>query len=107
MIKEETARAQPKASTCEWRQQNDLDRMLRTETRPNGVQLVRTPDSAGRLDTVAIPGGLVDYNYYPAGGTSAGKTSDILGPYATNLHFTYDGMLQKSMTWSGAVTGSR
>ena len=26
---------------------------------------MRTPDSAGRLDTVAIPGGLIDYDYYP------------------------------------------
>jgi RHS repeat-associated protein len=85
----------------------DLDRMLRTKTRPDGVQIVRTPDSAGRLDTVAIPGGLIDYNYYPAGTTSgAGKTSDILGPYGTNLHFTYDGVLPKSVTWSGAVAGS-
>ncbi len=85
----------------------DLDRMLRTETRPDGVQIVRTPDSAGRLDTVQIPGGMLDYAYYPPGTPSgAGKTSDILGPYGTNLHFTYDGMLTTQTTWSGNVTGS-
>jgi len=85
----------------------DLDRMLRTETRPDSVQIIRTPDSAGRLDTVQIPGGMLDYDYYPAGTPSgAGKTSDILGPYGTNLHFTYDGMLTMSTTWSGDVTGS-
>jgi RHS repeat-associated protein len=85
----------------------DPDRMLRTETRPGGVQIVRTPDSAGRLDTVAIPGGVVDYDYYPPGlATGSGKTSDIQGPYGTDLHFTYDGMLTKSMTWSGDVAGS-
>ena len=44
----------------------DLDRMLRTETRPGGISIVRTPDSAGRLDTVAIPGGLIDYDYFPS-----------------------------------------
>ena len=81
--------------------------MLRTETRPDGVQIVRTPDSAGRLDTVQIPGGMLDYAYYPPGTPSgAGKTSDILGPYGTNLHFTYDGMLTTQTTWSGDVTGS-
>ena len=71
MIKEETARAQPKASTCEWRHQEsytyDADRMLRTESRPNAAPIVRTPDSAGRLDTVAIAGGVLDYDYYPLG----------------------------------------
>jgi len=85
----------------------DLDRMLRTETRPDGVQTVQTPDGAGRLDTVQIPGGLLDYAYYPPGSPSgAGRTSDILGPYGTNLHFTYDGRLVTSTVWSGAVQGS-
>ena len=66
MIKEETARAQPawRASTCEWRHQDyDPDRMLRTETRPTGDVIVRTPDGAGRLDSVTFPGGLIDYEY--------------------------------------------
>ncbi len=81
--------------------------MLRTETRPDSVQIVRTPDSAGRLDTVQIPGGMLDYAYYPPGTPSgAGKTSDILGPYGVNLHFDYDGMLTTSTTWSGDVQGS-
>jgi RHS repeat-associated protein len=85
----------------------DADRMLRTETRPDGVQIVRTPDSAGRLSTVQIPGGMLQYNYYPAGTASgAGKTSDILGPYGVNLHFTYDGMLTTSTAWNGHVAGS-
>ncbi len=77
MIREETARAQPalRASTCEWRHQEsytyDPDRMLRTQTRPDSVQIVRTPDSAGRLDTVQIPGGMLDYEYYPPGMSGA------------------------------------
>jgi RHS repeat-associated protein len=85
----------------------DLDRMLRTETRQTAVQIARTPDTAGRLDTVAFPGGLLNYDYYPASTPSgAGKTSDIHGPYGTDLHFTYDGMLAASTTWSGAISGS-
>jgi RHS repeat-associated protein len=85
----------------------DLDRMLRTETRPTGEVITRTPDSAGRLDTVAIPGGLIDYDYYPPGTPSgAGKTSDVAGPYGVDLHYTYDGSLTTSTSWSGDVSGS-
>jgi RHS repeat-associated protein len=85
----------------------DADQMLRTEARPDGVQIVRTPDSAGRLSSVQIPGGMLQYNYYPAGTASgAGNTSDILGPYGINLHFTYDGRLTKSVSWSGDINGS-
>jgi RHS repeat-associated protein len=109
MIKEETARAQgaKHPSTCEWRHLNDLDRMLRTETRPTGDVIVRTPDAAGRIDTVAFPDGLLDYDYNPSNLTNAaGKLSDIRGPYGVDLHFTYDAMLQKTVIWSGDVVGS-
>ena len=81
--------------------------MLRTETRPNSVTITRTPDSAGRLDTVAFPGGLIDYDYVPSDAPSgAGKVSSIAGPYGVDLSFTYDGMLTTSTSWSGGVTGS-
>jgi YD repeat-containing protein len=81
--------------------------MQRTETRPTGDVITRTPDSAGRLDTVAFPGGSLDYDYYASELTNAaGNLSDLRGPYGTDLHFTYDGMLQKSVTWSGDVAGS-
>jgi RHS repeat-associated protein len=36
---------------------------------------------------------------------NSGRTSDIRGPYGTDLHFDYDGKLTKSVTWSGAVSG--
>jgi RHS repeat-associated protein len=86
---------------------HDADRMLRTETRPDGVSIVRTPDSAGRLDTVQIPGGLVDYDYVPSDAPSgAGKTSDMRGPYGVDLAFTYDGSLTTSTNWSGDVAGA-
>ena len=81
--------------------------MLRTETRPTGEVITRTPDAAGRLDTIEIPGGLLDYDYYPPGTPSgAGKTSDIRGPYGVDLHYTYDGSLTTSTSWSGDVSGS-
>jgi len=81
--------------------------VLRTETRPTGEVITRTPDAAGRLDTIEIPGGLLDYDYYPPGTPScAGKTSDIRGPYGVDLHYTYDGSLTTSTTWSDDVSGS-
>ena len=81
--------------------------MLRTETRPTAEVITRTPDSAGRLDTVAIPGGVIDYDYYASTTPSgAGKTSDIKGPYGVDLHYTYDGSLTTSTTWSGDISGS-
>ena len=81
--------------------------MLRTETRPGSVSIVRTPDSAGRLDEVAIPGGLIDYDYVASNAPSgAGKVSDIRGPYGVDLSFTYDGSLTTSTTWNGDVNGS-
>ena len=81
--------------------------MLRTETRPNAVTITTTPDSGGRLDTVAFPGGLVDYDYVPSDAPSgAGKVSSMAGPYGVDVAFTYDGMLTTSTSWSGDVTGS-
>jgi hypothetical protein len=81
--------------------------MLRAETRPTGDVITRTPDAAGHLDTDAFPGGLIDYDYNPSNLTNAaGKLSDLRGPYGVDLHFTYDAMLQKSVTWSGDVVGS-
>jgi RHS repeat-associated protein len=85
----------------------DFDRMQRTELRPDGVQLVMTPDSAGRIDTVAFPGGVLDYDYVASGAASgAGMLSALRGPYGTNLQWTYDGSLTTNTTWSGAVVGS-
>jgi RHS repeat-associated protein len=81
--------------------------MLRTETRPGSVSVVRTPDSAGRLDTVTIPGGVVDYDYVASNAASgAGRVNSIAGPYGVNLAFAYDGSLTTSTTWSGSIAGS-
>jgi len=85
----------------------DADRMLRTETRPGAVQVIRIPDSAGRLDTVAIPGGMLDYDYYAPGLPSgSGELSDISGPYNVDLRLTYDGRQTTQVSWSGDVAGT-
>jgi RHS repeat-associated protein len=85
----------------------DIDRLLRNSTTPDGLQIVVTPDAFGRIDTIAIPGGLFDFNEYPVGSASgAGETSDVLGPYGVNFHVTYDGFLVKTTSWAGDVTGN-
>jgi RHS repeat-associated protein len=54
MIKEETARAQPKASTCEWRQQKT--------NRDTGEAWLFQYDALGNLLTVGLPDGtLIEY----------------------------------------------
>jgi hypothetical protein len=57
-----------------------------------------------------MPTGSLGYNYHPAGctttGCAAGKLASITGPGAETLAFTYDGQLQKSVSWSGLVNGS-
>jgi RHS repeat-associated protein len=85
---------------------NDADRMLAAETRPTGAVVSGSYDAAGRLDTVSFPGGLVDYDYVPAGTSGGGHPSQILGPYGVNLALTYGGPYNTSVTWSGAVSGS-
>lgn len=80
--------------------------MLFLETRPGSQTIARSYDTAGRLDAVDFPGGLVDHAYYPSSGAGAGKLSQIQGPYGVSLGFTYEGPLATSTTWSGDITGS-
>jgi len=67
MILEETARAQPKASTCEWRQRHDYtytaNGELETKTnRDTGEAWLYQYDALGNLLTVGLPNGdLIDY----------------------------------------------
>jgi len=88
----------------------DLDRALSVETHPDGRVIDHTYDAAGRLDLMSIPGGMIDYQYYPpgstAGGAAPGQPSALLGPYGTNLTYQYDGKLVTRATWSGDVSGN-
>ena len=63
MIKEETARAQPKASTCEWRHQDTANGELETKTnRDTGEEWLFDYDALGNLLSVGLPNGdLVEY----------------------------------------------
>ncbi|MEO8183796.1 MAG: hypothetical protein ABI895_33645 [Deltaproteobacteria bacterium] len=93
---------EPNATTYAY----DTDGNLAVQTLPDGSVLQRTQDEAGRLETMSFPGGLIEQTYYPPGVSGAGHVSDILGPYGTNLHYTYDGRLTTGCTWSGDGIGN-
>jgi YD repeat-containing protein len=87
----------------------NLDWQPTSETRPDGVTITKTYDSAGRLSQQIAPTGTKTSSYYPAGasgpGVAPGKLSGIEGPTAVNLAYSYDGSLLTATTWSGDVEG--
>ena len=87
----------------------DLDRMLTQTTRPDGLLIGRTYDSAGKLDFMTTPSGIVDYTYFglsPCPGCAPGGLASIVDPSGVTLSHSYDGQLLSSLTWSGPFSGS-
>jgi len=71
----------------------------RATTRPDGVTVTKTYDSAGRLSQQIAPTGTKTSSYYPAGasgpGVAPGKLSGIEGPTASPLPNPYDTILRR------------
>ncbi len=87
----------------------DLDRMLTQTTRPDGLIIGRTYDTAGKLDFMTTPSGIVDYTYFgltPCPGCAPGRLASITDPSGVILSHAYDGQLMSSMSWSGPFNGS-
>ncbi len=80
----------------------DADRFLKTITRPDGIVVTHVPDAFERLSQVQYPQGSLSYSYSPTTGQLLSTTT----PSGETTTFTYDGFLQKSITWSGPVAGS-
>ncbi len=80
----------------------DADRFLRTIARPDSVTVTRVPDAFERLSQIQYPQGALSYGYSPTTGQLLTTTT----PGGETTTFTYDGFLQKSITWSGPVAGS-
>ncbi len=80
----------------------DLDKMLDTMTQPGPRLVDYGYDSAGRLDEILFPTGAITRSYSP----TTGRVVSIGGPSGVALSMTYDGSLQKSVTFSGAVNGT-
>ncbi len=80
----------------------DADRFLTTITRPDGIVVTHVPDTFERLSQIQYPQGALSYGYSPTTGQLLTTTT----PGGETTTFTYDGFLQKSITWSGPVAGS-
>jgi RHS repeat-associated protein len=80
----------------------DLDRMIDSMTQPGPRLVDYDYDSAGRLDDILFPTGSITRSYSP----TTGRVVSIGGPSGVTLSMTYDGSLQKSVTFNGAVSGT-
>jgi RHS repeat-associated protein len=81
---------------------HDADRQLTDILRPDAIDVHRTYDPAGRLQTVVVPTGTATFAYSP----TTGNLASITGPYGVDLAFGYDGSLLQDISYSGAVSGA-
>ena len=80
----------------------NLDRQQTRVVRPDGREVDYLYGAVtGRLDSVSIARGTYLYGY-----DSAGRVSSIAAPGGPGLTFSYDGSLPLSTVWSGLVGGS-
>lgn len=77
------------------------DRQLIGIDRPDGTSTGFVYDTGGRLSSVTFSRGTLQYTY-----DTAGRVATLADPGGVNLAFTYDGQLPVTDTWSGAVVGS-
>ncbi len=81
----------------------NLDHQITSVSRPDGQSITYQYDPpSGRLDRITTPLGSYQYHY----DATSGNLTSAYDPSGGSLTFTYDGSLPKSVTWSGAVTGS-
>src|SRR5439155_12317220 len=72
-----------------------------TTTRPDGLALSATYDSAGRRTAITQPRGSSTYAY-----DAAGRLNRLSSPDGITLSVSYDGALLTGLAWSGPVVGS-
>ncbi len=81
----------------------NLDKQLTSITRPDGkVATLSYNSTTGRLSSMTTPLGNFTYSYSP----TTGQVSSITSPEGVVSAMTYDGSLVKSVSTSGAATGS-
>src|SRR2546426_3600556 len=82
----------------------NLDRQLTRSASDGLPAVIPNYDSLkGRLQSIAFSAGTLSYAY----NATTGQVSSITSPGGTQLSYTYDGALLKTMTWSGGpVTGT-
>lgn len=82
--------------------QYNLDKQLDLVVRPDGQTIDPAYDTAGRLSTITIPGGLIQCGY----DALKGQLVTATGPYNEGLSYVWDGLLLTDVVWSGDVSGS-
>jgi len=79
----------------------DADRQVTGITREDGQTVGLTYDDAGRLSTLILRRGQVNYSY----DATTGQLHTITMPDGSTLSYGYDGALLAAETWTGAVAG--
>lgn len=80
----------------------NLDKQLTRVLRPDGEAVDLAYDTAGRLETLAVPEGVFTYGY----DATTGNLSRIAAPDGGTLDFSYDGSLLTGAAWAGDIAGS-
>jgi RHS repeat-associated protein len=80
----------------------NIDKQPTSITRPDGQLLNFGYDSAGRLNALTIPTGVLSYSYSPTTGNLTGITS----PGGVTLTYSYDGSLPTGEALSGTIVGN-
>ena len=79
----------------------DRDHQFTLVTRPDNSTITPHYDSAGRLSLLTTTDGDTSYQY----NAISGHLTSITGPNGASLTFTYDGPLETSESWAGAISG--
>ncbi|MGA8152649.1 MAG: RHS repeat-associated core domain-containing protein [Terriglobales bacterium] len=79
----------------------DLDRDLKTVTRPDGETITYGHDSAGRLISIVTPTGTTTFTYDATTGDV-----DSANRGAEKISYSYNGPLHTKSTWKGTVAGN-
>ncbi|RMD84172.1 MAG: RHS repeat protein, partial [Candidatus Dadabacteria bacterium] len=81
----------------------DLDRKITRVIRPDGRTIDFGYDSAGRLSTMTLPRGSIQYSYDAA----TGLLATVTAPDGGTIALSFDGFLPTMETWAnGLVTGN-
>ncbi|MCI0689895.1 MAG: hypothetical protein L0Y54_22050, partial [Sporichthyaceae bacterium] len=81
----------------------NLDRQLTELRRPDGVNLGFGYEAAsGRPNAITFDRGTLGMSY----SATTGQLTSLTAPSGIAQSFTYDGMLPKTVTWTGPVAGS-
>ncbi len=80
----------------------NVDRQPTQADRPDGESLTVDYDTAGRPESLTLPGRSVNYGY----DASTGNLNSITVAGGEGVAYTYDGPLLETETWSGTVSGS-